>query len=274
MQPFWIAQSGGSFACCDGIYVSPRMRRWETERGNVTSRRRLFTRARPRRARLMPIEMEYNIRTRTDDGIFSESLRGRGKKKRQRRRVFGQIGFIYSAAYCLFAQVHASNARQNTVQLSGLHHKSHCQTRLVFHFIFLHSLISEQAPDFFILPSLLLMSFSFSPRTPPTGIFPITSESSHLWNLTHFLPADLVLFFFSPVPPNMPIRFRGRPKLHCEYKKEKKKNSTRTRLSKDALFLFLAARELATEMVSKESFKRGGLLRNASLGVTRTFALY
>lgn len=104
----------------------------------------------------------------------------------------------------------------------------------VFCLIFLHSLVSEHAPDFLILPSLFLMSFSFS---PPTGVFPITSESSHLWNLTHFLPADLVLF--PPVPPNTPIRFRGRPKLHCEYKKEKKRSSARTCLSKMLFFCFL-----------------------------------
>lgn len=103
---------------------------------------------------------------------------------RQRRRVFGQIDFIYSAAYCLFALVHVANARQIAGQLP---HRSpdsiaslSAKPDRLLHLIFLHSLVSEQAPDFLILPSLFLMSFSFPPPTPPTGTFPITSESSHL----------------------------------------------------------------------------------------------
>lgn len=131
---------------------------------------------RPRRARLMPVEMENDIRTRTDDGIFSESLCGR-KKTRQRWRVFG---CIYSAAYCLFAQLHAANARQNADQLP--HHPADSIVSLsakpgrVFCFIFLYSLVSEQVLDSLILPSPFLNVFLFF--TPPIGIFPITSISS------------------------------------------------------------------------------------------------
>lgn len=42
-----------------------------------------------------------------------------GKKNGQRWRLFG---CIYSAAYCLFAQLHAVNARQNADQLP--HHSA------------------------------------------------------------------------------------------------------------------------------------------------------
>lgn len=125
IQQFWIAQSGGRLHVVMG---STCRRGCGDERRSAEMshpRRCLFTCTRPRRARLMPIEKEYDIRTRTGDGIFSDSHRGR-KKKRQSRWVFGQIGFIYSAAYCLFAQLHVANARRNSVQLphcsDGLHH--------------------------------------------------------------------------------------------------------------------------------------------------------
>lgn len=126
----------------------------------------------------MPVEMENDIRTRTDDGIFSESLCGR-KKTRQRWRVFG---CIYSAAYCLFAQLHAANARQNADQLP--HHSADSIVGLsakpgrVFCFIFLYSLVSEQVLDSLILPSPFLSVFLFF--TPQLASFLLLPKAAPL----------------------------------------------------------------------------------------------
>lgn len=192
-----------------------------------------------------------------------------GKKTRQRWRVFG---CVYSAAYCLFAQLHAANARQNADQLP--HHPADSIVGLsakpgrVFCFIFLYSLVSEQVLDSLILPSPFLNVFLFF--TPPIGIFPITSKSSPPLKSDPLSPSRFSCVFI--IPPNTPIR--GRPKPHCEYKKERKRKTQERAYEKTLFFLFCAAQELAAEMVSKEDFKSGGLLRNASLGDTRTFALY
>lgn len=190
------------------------------------------------------------------------------EKTRQRWRVFA---FIYSAAYCLFAQLHVANARQNADQLP--HHSADSIVSLsgkparVFYFIFLYSLVSEQVPVSLILPSPFLNVFLFF--IPQLASFLLLPKAATFEIWPTF--SQLIQFCFYHSSQHAHQRS---PKTALRIQKGKKKKNTRTCLSKDALFLFRAAQELAAEMVSKEDFKSGGLLRNASLGDTRTFALY
>lgn len=137
----------------------------------------------------------------------------------------------------------------------------------VFHFIFLHSLVSQQVPDSMILSPLFLMSVSF--LTPQLASFLLLPKAATFEIGPTFSQLMQFCFFHSSQHAH-----QRSSKTALRIQKGKKKKNTRTCLSKDALFLFRAAQELAAEVVSKEEFKSGGLLRNASLGDTRTFTLY
>lgn len=128
----------------------------------------------------------------------------------------------------------------------------------VLYFCTLWSL-SRFSTLWFFLP-LFLMSFSFSPpnwhlsyyfqKQPPLKSDPLS-------------PSRFSFVFI--IPPNTPIR--GRPKPHCEYKKERKRKTQERAYEKTLFFCFVQLKNWQQKWFQRRISRAAGYLEMLALGI-------